>query len=1339
MKKLFLLFWILFSLSTVYVQGQEIIYPVHVNVNLVAPYSLYLSDYVSGNRDRLIVTLINRDVHYQSMPVRLRMTIKGNGFSLQTRPYSSVPPITLEPNLPYRLTVDDLRPYFDSRNLSSEGLGGDSFLKGKRMPEGMVEFGVEVLEYNTGKLLSRKGIGTAWLVLQKPPLLSIPFDGETLSWREPLNQLFQWTPQSTGSARVEYELIIKELWDNGMSPESAFAYSPEIFRERVPATSYLYGLQAPPLEAGHRYAWAVRVVPKEGADDENIVENDGLSEIRSFRVGRYCPPPANIKATAERGYIRVEWEGMPEHLKYAVSYRLQGSDEWHEEYSTFPSAMLPGIRAGHTYEYRVAGFCESEIPTYNEHVGKINVPTEDTARLRNCGVLRPVDLSNLEPLEGLADGDQFMAGDFPVHIQQVTGSQGYFTGHGYVHIPFLGNAPFKVTFDNIFVNTERRMVRGVVKTVYEASESGIYNTDDIFIGGSNTGKVVEGITKTDLSADFEIDPSNGFYFDETNGRIEITDEEGEVIGYIETGSAMTGGESTGRNDGNVSSVFPMTVRDTTGSLYRIDTPSEEFPASSSDVKKKLVVTPVGKSVDALDGDKVNLKRIDDDIARIVFKDCEGSRYAFDKWQPAYSQSYLIRAKYEQIGKDYHVPAKLLPSGKPDKVSAALEIKNSSVNPDHVVFRTAAGTEYRPESYDAKTKTWILTLVGGETDDGQELYALYPKSDGGYYNLGKLLVVTYPEYRFKVKIVPVSAELKEFDALRRTLQDIYARAGIECEVEKLPVFNYDVPSLFQKGSGLFSAYTPEMKALNAAYASAHVVEEDAAYLFVLSRSGHKKDRNFSGFMPLNKQYGYLFRDDFKDFEEFATAAAHELAHGRLSLKHPFDKSLGLSEGDLPDNLMDYRNGRTLAKWQWDVIHDPGVVVRIFERDKDAMIQGAFYDGIALAPLVDYKYHYNFGDIYSIETRSSELTCGRYNLTAHYNIDHDNAKKLSYYLAWCEVLKGSSKQYRTDYYIGANRLNEFKEKVKLYSSAADIFFMNGVPPQNMLQVLNGLEIGDLSEVLGGLGDMWGDALSDPMWWINIVNGSVSPKFLKPSAKFMGSFIQGLSDGAISLLNKTGRLGYKIKHIAGEVALYTNLEIEIARFNSRGILRPLHWGEAVGEKVLSLENIRFLKEGKDWTGNLLLYKSGNNYFWLTKNVTFKIGDKIGGFEVKNVKLGNNDKVAIIGRSMGDIKNPGVKSIYNELKSTTLDVEIFDQSSLTGEWKIKFDEAITEFASKTENWTKHLPNQELMKLKIYKLNKEWVQYLIEQEYTILDLGDFNNLGFSIFYSMEKSIIFKK
>ena len=91
-----------------------------------------------------------------------------------------------------------------------------------------------------------------------------------------------------------------------------------------------------------------------------------------------------------------------------------------------------------------------------------------------------------------------------------------------VHVPFLGNAPFKVTFDHIFINTDRQMVRGVVRTVYDASEGGITDLDDIFAGG-NAGDVKEGITKTGLSAGFAIDPGNDFYFDETTGRIEMTD------------------------------------------------------------------------------------------------------------------------------------------------------------------------------------------------------------------------------------------------------------------------------------------------------------------------------------------------------------------------------------------------------------------------------------------------------------------------------------------------------------------------------------------------------------------------------------------------------------------------------------------------------------------------------------------------------------------------------------------------------------------------------------------------------------------------------------------------
>ena len=940
MKKILLFCSTLFLFFAVYGQGH--VYPVQANVNVVAPYSLYLSDYVSGSKERLIVTLLNRDVQYPSMPVRLRLSIKGNGFSIQTRPYASVSPITLEPNVPYKLTVDDLMPYFDTRNLFAQGLGGDSYLKGGRLPEGMIEFGIEVLEYGTSKVLSQRAIGTAWLALQKPPLLSLPFQDEVIPWREPLNLLFQWTPQHSGVARVEYELIIKELWDNGLAPESAFAWSPEIFRERITSTSYLYGTLAPALEPGRRYAWAVRVVAKDGADDVSIFENEGLSMIRSFRIARYCPEPVQVKATAERGYIHVEWESAPEHIDYTVAYRVKGAETWAEVRSTFPSALLSGVRPGYTYEYRVGGFCEPLVPTFGK-TAFLTLPSEDTTRLRNCGMLRPVDLSNQDPLDELLNGDQFIAGDFPVHVQEVTGSQGFFTGNGYVHVPFLAYAPFKVTFDNVYINTDRRMIRGVVKTVYDPTESGMGNMDDIFTGGGHTGNVVEGITKTDLSADFVIDKDSGFFFDETTGKIEVTDASGQVIGYIETGHSVSGGGEPGGNNGNAPSVFPMTVKDSEGNIYEVEEAPEdgsgtenegagENPDSGS--KKQLVVTPVGKSGDGLNQDEVNFKRLDSRMAEVVFTDTEGSLYAFDAWKAVYSGSYLIRTKYEQLGESYRVPAKLIPSGKKDKVGAVITVHDPSVDPDKVIFKTRSGTEFKREKFDKTTGRYVLNLVGGNANDGQELYALYPKPGGGYYNLGKLLIVSYPSYRIKVKIVPVANDLDEFEALRGELEKIYSRVGIECIVEKMPVFAYSSPLLFADKSGVFSAYTDEMKKLQGAYVENYGIDPEASYLFVLLYSGQGEDRNYTGFMPLNKQFGYLFRRDFGSFEEFAVAAAHELAHGRLSLRHPFDKSLGLPEGSVADNLMDYRHGRELAKWQWDVIHDPGIVLRVFERDEDA---------------------------------------------------------------------------------------------------------------------------------------------------------------------------------------------------------------------------------------------------------------------------------------------------------------------------------------------------------------------------------------------------------------------
>lgn len=87
---------------------------------------------------------------------------------------------------------------------------------------------------------------------------------------------------------------------------------------------------------------------------------------------------------------------------------------------------------------------------------------------------------------------------------------------------------------------------------------------------------------------------------------------------------------------------------------------------------------------------------------------------------------------------------------------------------------------------------------------------------------------------------------------------------------------------------------------------------------------------------------------------------------------------------------------------------------------------------------------------------------------------------------------------------------------------------------------------------------------------------------------------------------------------------------------------------------------------------------------------------------------------------------------------MEIFDEEALSGEWIEKMGDAMNEFKDRTNGWKKILTNQELMTLNIYKLNKEWANMIKANGYTILDMGDFNNKGFSVFYAMEKSVIFK-
>jgi len=115
-----------------------------------------------------------------------------------------------------------------------------------------------------------------------------------------------------------------------------------------------------------------------------------------------------------------------------------------------------------------------------------------------------------------------------------------------------------------------------------------------------------------------------------------------------------------------------------------------------------------------------------------------------------------------------------------------------------------------------------------------------------------------------------------------------------------------------------------------------------------------DTRLQGFMPFNRQFGFVFtRAVGNDAMALARTAAHELAHGTFNLRHTFstENKFVLPEGST-DNLMDYPSagsGLTTAteatrlnKYQWDLIHNPQKVwFSWLEEEKEGALIAGYY--------------------------------------------------------------------------------------------------------------------------------------------------------------------------------------------------------------------------------------------------------------------------------------------------------------------------------------------------------------------------------------------------------------
>ncbi|MDR2126368.1 MAG: hypothetical protein LBP63_06030, partial [Prevotellaceae bacterium] len=411
-----------------------------------------------------------------------------------------------------------------------------------------------------------------------------------------------------------------------------------------------------------------------------------------------------------------------------------------------------------------------------------------------------------------------------------------------------------------------------------------------------------GIIMPDYTFNFTIPDNPGFVYDSVSGSLIVYD-------YSTTPPTEAGRQKL--NEDGVA-VFPMTVKDENGNVYRLTEETDE------NGNKTIVSEYLGKQGTPLTDDNFDADKIDLDKALVNFERGAG-KYAFDKFDIKFSNSVRIRDKYTKIG-SYNVPWKFLPEGGADKIQATVIIIDHSVNPENVIFQTPQGMMYEKKHLEGNI--FEISLAAGVDNDVQQIYALYP-AGGKYLNLGRIDVVTYKPQTANLVVVSVNGNTINTSDLHAHLNEIYGKVGVTFEIET-DTFTYNEQiNFFDESSGWFSRYAAAMKSFNIAYREniGERYDKDKTYLFILGEDASRSDRDAQGFMPLGGRFGYLFKNQIPA-NEINTIAAHELGHGIWALKHTFDNDYGDIKVNTTNNLMDYTpNAEHLAKWQWEIIRYP----------------------------------------------------------------------------------------------------------------------------------------------------------------------------------------------------------------------------------------------------------------------------------------------------------------------------------------------------------------------------------------------------------------------------------
>ncbi|MCK8524402.1 HNH endonuclease [Aquimarina sp. D1M17] len=920
----FALYVILF-LSATKVLAQPQSFPVQVIPQTIPPAPIFLSEYADDTtiNSPVRVQIILNDFTLSNREVRLKAFFEGNGIAFQSNTnVVGASPIFLEGGIPTTLTNVELAPYFRFENIT--GISPNVY--GQPIPEGAYQFCFEVFDVLTGRRLSARSCATTVIFKNEPPFLVSPLNKTNIEQQNPQNIVFQWTPRHINVSNVEYELSIVEIWDSYVDPQTAFLSSPPVFQTTTTATTYVYGPADPLFLSNKKYAWRVQAIAKQGTEEIGLFKNQGYSEIYSFSYATPCEVPQSVSTEIKGAHqVNISWDDYTTEIpKFNVRYRKQGDNgEWFFSQTSANWVTLWDLRANTTYEYQVNKICAISESNWSTLDTFTTAEEQDESSLINCGIPPDINLENQDPIPSIETGETFMAGDFAVKILEVSGGEGRFTGKGYVTVPYLKSIKVAVEFTNVLINTDKQLAQGTVITTYDPTLSNIVDVDEAI---DTVTDIVESVGEI-FEGDNDLDEIN-INFDITEENITI--EDGRIV--------ITNPDNGERFD------YPLgddtVITDASGDVYHVD---EQGNVTQGGIKDEGGIV----SSNNVDGVSRNGELESLTAPGLVVSFKESGTFGFDQVpenQKDKLAEYYVTIK-DSKGEDYTLVHQAVQKGQNTTIIAEVQQDDTTYELSDIVFKTKQGEKLPAEVKD--NGTIEVTVNGHYTFENETIYAVVPSKteDNKQLTAGAFTLWHLTERKVDIVLVPVN-DASIDQAITDNISKIFKKGVATLNISIGQTFSFDKNTLGTNGldvgdSPWLTAFNEEQKAIATAFRQAGNYNKNTYYVFVFNDITPSKD--IAGFMPLQRQYGFVFTNKTSASEEgkgdVTKTIAHEIGHGVFALQHPFTK-FNTDQG-ATNWLMDYGNGDLLSHMNWAQIHNPELKFYIFQDEEDGEKVGEGY--------------------------------------------------------------------------------------------------------------------------------------------------------------------------------------------------------------------------------------------------------------------------------------------------------------------------------------------------------------------------------------------------------------